>query len=157
VLGRVSGALHLAASAILVVLLGWTVVHIVGRAAFGAPVRGTVELTEIAVVALVYLGLARAERDDAHITVDLLFVKLGYRAQLIMRVVAGLIGAGVVAVLTWRLYLFSGQLDSGGYTTGILRIPLGPVALVGVVGATVFGLAILSNVAVSIRALIRER
>jgi TRAP-type C4-dicarboxylate transport system permease small subunit len=103
------------------------------------------------------LRSARAERDDAHITVDLLFVKLGYRAQLIMRVVAGLIGAGVVAVLTWRLYLFSGQLDSGGYTTGILRIPLGPVALVGVVGATVFGLAILSNVVVSIRALIRER
>jgi TRAP-type transport system small permease protein len=154
-LGSLSTVLHVTAGATIVLLLLWTVGDIVGRAFFGQPFRGTVELTEVAVVALVYLGLARAERDDAHISVDLLFVRLGRRGRLVLRVVAGTIGFGVVAVLTWRLYLFAGQLDAGGYTTGVLRIPLYPVALAGVVGATAYALAILGNLVVSVRALVR--
>lgn len=156
-LRRVNGVLHTAAGVTMVLLLLWTVGDIIGRTFFSRPFPGTVELTELAVVVLVYLGLARAENDDAHITVDLLFVRLGERARLVVRVVAGLVSAGVVALLTWRLFVFAGQLQAGGFTTGVLRIPLYPVALIGVIGATAFGLAILANVAVSARALLRDR
>lgn len=156
-LRRVNGVLHTLAGVTMVLLLLWTVGDIIGRTFFSRPFPGTVELTELAVVVLVYLGLARAENDDAHIAVDLLYVRLGARAQLAVRVVAGLLSFLVVAVMTWRLALFAGQLEAGGFTTGVLRIPLYPVAIVGVVGATAFALAILSNVAVSMRALVKDR
>lgn len=156
-LRRVSFVLHLFAGATLVALLLWTVVDIVGRAFFSSPLRGTVELTELAVVVLVYLGLAHAELSDSHITVDLVFVRLGRRTQLIVRALAGLLTIAVIAVLTWRLFLFTGQLRAGGYTTGVLRVALHPVGYLAVAGSTAFGLAVLSNLIIALRALRRER
>jgi TRAP-type transport system small permease protein len=141
----------------LALLLAWTVTDIIGRSAFSRPMRGTVELTELAVVVLVYLGLAYTENEDSHITVDLLFVRLKERGQLILRAIAGCIGAVVIAAMTWRLYVFAGQLDAGNYTTGILRVRLYPVAMLGVVGATAFGLAVLANLAVVVRAILKSR
>lgn len=148
--------LHVAAGVTMLALLAWTGADIVGRTFFDSPMPGTVELTELAVVVLVYLGLPYAESRDAHITVDLLYVRLGVRARLGLRVFAGLVSVAVIAVMTWRLYRYAGQLDAGGYTTGILRVPLYPVALLAVLGAATFGLAALVNTAVSFLALVRR-
>lgn len=148
--------LHLTAGVTMLGLLGWTVADILGRTLFNNPMPGTVELTELAVVVLVYLGLSHTESRDAHIAVDLLYLRLGVRARLALRVFAGLVSLAVIAVMTWRLYLYAGQLDAGGYTTGILRIPLYPVALLAVLGAATFGLAVLANTAVSLLALVKR-
>lgn len=153
----VNQVLHTLAGVTLVTLLGWTVVDIAGRSAFSQPLRGTVEVTELAVVVLVYLGLARTESDDAHITVDLLFIRFGRRGQLVLRAFAGAVGAAVISVMTWRLWVFAQQLDAGGYETGVLRIPLYPAALLGVAGAAAFGLAVLANLLVVVRALVKGR
>jgi TRAP-type C4-dicarboxylate transport system permease small subunit len=148
--------LHVAAGVTIIALLAYTVADIIGRTFFASPMRGTVELTELAVVVLVYLGLSHAESRDAHIAVDLLYVKVGVRARLALRVFAGLVTVTVIAVMTWRLYVYAGQLDAGGFTTGILRVPLYPVALVATLGAATFGLAALANTVVSFLAMIRK-
>ena len=155
VVARCNSVLHFAACTTMVALLAWTVTDIVGRSAFNSPVRGTVEVTELAVVVLVYLGLARVESDDGHISVDLLYVRLGRRGQLVMRAVAGLIGVVIVAAMTWRLYVYAGTLEAGGFTTGILRIPLQPVALLAVAGAAAFALTMVTNLLLVVRALVR--
>lgn len=156
-LRRVNAVLHVLAGLTMVVLLLWTVTDIIGRAFFNQPLRGTIELTELAVVILVYLGLARTEDRDAHITVDLLYGRLGVTAQLALRVFAGVVAVVVVTAMTWRLWVFAGQLDAGNYTTGTLRLPLYPVALLGVVGSAAFALAILSNLALSVAAAVARR
>src|SRR5690606_4986095 len=120
--------LHIAAGVVMLALLAWTVADIVGRTFFNSPMRGTVELTELAVVVLVYLGLSYAESRDSHIAVDLLYLQLGVRGQLALRVFGGLVSLVVIALMTWRLSVFAGQLEAGSYTTGILRLPLYPVA-----------------------------
>jgi TRAP-type transport system small permease protein len=71
--------------------------------------------------------------------------------------IATLVAFVVVVAMTWRLWWFAGQLDAGGFTTGILRIPLYPVALMGVLGSAAFALAILSNLAIAALALVRGR
>jgi TRAP-type transport system small permease protein len=153
----VNTVMHVGAGLTMVALLGWTVVDIVGRAFFSSPLRGTVEITELAVVVLVYLGLARTESQDAHISVDLLYVRLGVRAKLALRVFAGVVSVAVLAVMTWRLWVYAGSLDAGGFTTGIRRIPLYPVALLGVLGAAMFTVALLVNLLVALRALVKGR
>nr|WP_246220662.1 TRAP transporter small permease [Phytoactinopolyspora mesophila] len=137
----------------MVALLLWTVGDIVGRAVFSHPLRGTIEMTELAVVVLVYLGLALTEDRDRHITVDLLYVRLGATGQLVLRVFAGVVAFVVVSVMTWRLWQYAEQLDAGGFTTGILRIPLYPVALLAVLGSSAFALAILSKTILAVKAL----
>jgi TRAP-type transport system small permease protein len=149
--------MHVGAGLTMLVLLAWTVTDIVGRAFFSSPVRGTVEITELAVVVLVYLGLARTESQDAHISVDLLYIRLGVRAKLALRVFAGVVSVAVLTVMTWRLWVYAGSLEAGGYTTGIRRIPLYPVALLGVIGSAMFTVALFVNGLVALRALVKGR
>jgi TRAP-type C4-dicarboxylate transport system permease small subunit len=148
--------LHVVAGITLAALLFWTVADIVGRTFFAQPLPGTVELTELAVVVLVYLGLPRAENEGAHISADLLYVRLLPRSQAAMRVFAGAVSLVVIAVMTWRLFLFARQMDAGGYTTGVLGIPLFPVAMLGVVGSTAFTVAIAATLAQSIHDFLKE-
>lgn len=152
-ISRVNEVLHVAAILTLLGLLAWTVTDIVGRSFFDRPMRGTVELTELAVVVLVYLGLARVESQDAHISVDVLYVRFGRRMQLLLRALALTLGVIVVGTMTWRLFDYAGQLAAGGYTTGILRLPLRPVALLGVAGAAMFGVTMAANLFLVVRAL----
>jgi TRAP-type C4-dicarboxylate transport system permease small subunit len=154
-LRRLNNVLHVVAGVTMVLLLFWTVGDIIGRTFFSHPFRGTVELTELAVVILVYLGLARAENEDAHIAADLLYVRLGARTQVLVRVFAASMSLAVVSVLTWRLLLFAGQMDAGGYTTGVLRIPIYPIALLAVLGSAAFVFAVLGNLVGSVRALVK--
>ncbi|HSK22964.1 MAG TPA: TRAP transporter small permease, partial [Egicoccus sp.] len=156
-ISRLNEVLHVAAILTLLGLLAWTVADIVGRSFFDRPMRGTVELTELAVVVLVYLGLARVESQDAHISVDLLYVRFGRRMQLGLRALALTLGVIVVGTMTWRLFDYAGQLAAGGYTTGILRLPLRPVALLGVAGAAMFGVTMAANLLLVLRALARGR
>jgi TRAP-type transport system small permease protein len=156
-LQRANTVLATLAGLTMVALLGWTVVDILGRSMFSRPLRGTVELTELAVVVLVYLGLARTEDRDAHISADLLFVRLSPTGQLLSRIFAGVVASVVITAMTWRLYDYGNQLDAGGYTTGILRLPMYPVALLAVLGSAAFGLAVLVNLALSVRALVGRR
>lgn len=154
-LRRANVVLHSAAGLTMVLLLIWTIIDIGGRYFLNRPMRGTVELTELAVVVFVYLGLARTESDDAHITADLFFVRFGVRGQLVLRAFAGAVGAVVIWVMAWRLWRFAGQLDSGGYETAVLRIPLYPVAILGVIGAVAFGVTVVANLLVVLRALVK--
>jgi TRAP-type C4-dicarboxylate transport system permease small subunit len=156
-LRRFNAVLHSAAGVTMVLLMLWTVADIAGRSLFSRPLPGTVELTELAVVVLVYLGLARAEDENAHISADLLYVRFGERAQQLVRVFAGIVSLGVVSILTWRLFVFAGQMDAGGYSTGVLRIPIYPVAMLGVLGSAAFTLAVLSNLVDSIQTAVRSR
>lgn len=129
-----------------------TVIDVVGRSFFSSPFRGTVELTEMAMILIIYLGFGHAEHEGDHISVDILYVKLQRRAQLALTVFNGLFGVVVIGLLTWNLYKFAGVLDGGGYTTAVWRIPQGPVALIGVAGAVMFVLALASTAALALHA-----
>jgi TRAP-type transport system small permease protein len=157
VLRRVNTVLHFVAGAVMVALLLWTVGDIIGRSYFGQPFRGTVEMTELAVVVIVYLGLAHTEDRDRHVTVDLLYVHLGRAGQLALRIFAGVVAFAVIGLMTWRLWVYAEQLDTGGLTTGILRIPLYPVGLLAVIGSAALGLAILSKTVLAAKALAERR
>jgi TRAP-type transport system small permease protein len=153
---RVNSALHLAGGLVMLALLLWTAGDIIGRS-FGNPFRGTVELTEIAVVMLVYLGLAHTEDADRHVTVDLLYIRMGRTGKLVLRMFGGVVALAVMGAMTWRLWVYAQSLDAGGYTTGILHVPLFPVAVVTVVGCAAFTLAILTKTVFAARALVGRR
>lgn len=138
-------ALHWVSGAFIVGLMFMTVANILGRWTMGRPVRGTVELTEIGMIAIVFLGLAYAQVRDDHIRVDLLYNRLGERGRLVLRAFSSIVSLAVVLVMTWRLYDYSGVLASSGRTTSSLAIPLTWAAWIAVAGGIVYAIGILST------------
>jgi TRAP-type C4-dicarboxylate transport system permease small subunit len=154
---RVNRWLHYIGGITLVALMMITVVDVVGRSFFDRPFRGTVELTEMAMIVIIYLAFGYAEHEGDHISVDLVHRQLRRVPQLVLTVFNGAFGVAVIGLMTWHLYQFAGRLQTGGYTTAVLKIPQGPVALISVAGAAMFVLALATTAVLALRALVKAR
>jgi TRAP-type C4-dicarboxylate transport system permease small subunit len=140
---RLTRWLHHLSGALLVALMMLTVVNIVGRWLFDTPLQGAVELTEIGMVAIVFMGLAYAQVRDDHIRVDLLYQQLGARGRSVLDLFAALVSLATVALMSWRLWVYAGQLGASGRTTSALRIPLFWVAWIAVAGGVIYAVAVM--------------
>lgn len=145
VIKTVNRSLHYVAGALIIFVMGFTVYNVLGRWLFGAPLRGTVELTQIAMIGIVYLGLAYAQHQNNHIAVDLLYLRLGRRGRLVLDVFSTALSMVVLALVAWRLYDYAAVLDAGGRTTASRSIPLYPFAYVAIVGLLAFILSYAST------------
>lgn len=141
VIKTVNRALHYVAGALIIGVMAFTVYNVLGRSLFGAPLRGTVELTQIAMIGVVFLGLAYAQDKNNHIAVDLLYQRLGRRGQLVLDVFSTVLSMLVLTLVAWRLYDYAAVLDAGGRTTASRDIPLYPFAYLAIVGVLAFILA----------------
>ena len=150
-LHRVNRWTHWLAGATVVGLMFLTVIDVVGRRFFGRPFQGTVELTQIAMVIIIYLGFAFAEHNRDHISVDIVYSRLRRGIQLVLSVLTSAFGIVLIGLLAYRLYAYSGVLRGGGYTTPTRGIPLAPFALIAVGGAVLFALALVDSAVASVR------
>ena len=110
----VNKGLHYVAGALIAVLMLFTVYNILGRWLFGAPLRGTVELTQLVMIGVVYLGLAYAQHHDDHISVDLLYQRVGRRGRAVLDGLSAVLSIVILALIAWRLYQYGAVLEAGG-------------------------------------------
>lgn len=143
--------LHYASCVALVLLMFLTVADIAGRYLLNRPVPGTFELTEMAMVFIVFLALGMAQHRHEHISLDLAYNFFPSRLKQAVDLVVALVSLSVVAAVTGQLYLYSLRMSEGGYTTAVLRLPLYPFVLVAVAGCAVYALAIVTDCASSLR------
>jgi TRAP-type transport system small permease protein len=135
--------LHYVSGALIVGLMFMTVANILGRWTMGRPVRGSVELTEIGMVAIVFLGLAYAQVREDHIRVDLVYERMGPRGRRLLGLFAAVVSLITVLALTWRLYDYVRVLEASRRTTSALSIPLFWVGWVAVVGSLIYAVGVL--------------
>lgn len=147
----VTRALHWVAAVLIVATMLMTVANILGRWLFDVPVPGTVELTQLALVGIVFLGFAYAQLEGDHITVDLLHMRLPRLGRLVVDAIAGLVTIGVLGLLAWQLLDYRAVLEASGRTTGTLRVPLHLIAWIAVLGAATFLVATLTTLSHQLR------
>lgn len=147
----VNRSLHYVAGALIIGVVVITVYNVLGRWLFDEPLRGTVELTELAMVGIVYLGMAYAQHQGSHITVDLLHQRFGRRWRAALDAFAAVVGIVVVALIAWRLSVYADVLEAGGRTTASRRIPLYPFAYLAIVGLAAYVLALATSFVRSLR------
>lgn len=128
------------AAALLLAMMALTVVDVLGRYLMSAPVKGSTELTELMLIAVIFIGLPAASLDREHVTVDLLTDRLRPAARRLLSPLVGLFAAAVLSVIAWRLWLTGAQFGSYGGTTASLEIPVAPF---GYLAALMTGLAAL--------------
>jgi TRAP-type C4-dicarboxylate transport system permease small subunit len=122
----VDAALGVAASVLLLGMMVLTFFDVVGRYLFNKPIRGAFEVTELALLVLIFAGLPLVSHADEHVTMDFIdriLPPAGRRA--LVRLVHALCAA-IMFFLTWQIWIKAGKIAGYGDTTDVLRITVGP-------------------------------
>ncbi len=122
-LTRLCGAL---AAAALFAIMALTAVDVVGRKFFAASVPGSLELTELLMVAVIFAGLPLVSLQGEHVVFDTLDSRLPPALLRVQRAVIDALCAAALAGLAVLLWVKAGQMASYGDTTAQLKLPVGP-------------------------------
>ena len=133
--------------ALLAGLAGLTIVDVVGRYWFAAPVSGAFELTQLMLAALIFAALPLTTAAREHVEVDLLYELSPTWLKRLMRIAAALLSAVVLAVIAWRLAVHAHGLAADGATTNTLLIPLAPIGWFAAAAALLSGVICLAGLA----------
>ncbi len=118
------------------VMMGYGFVDVCGRYLFNRPLHGTFELSELLMVAVVFLSIASCQAEDRHMRVDFLLTGMSKRLRRVVDSIAYTCGIVVCGLLTW--YSISPAWFSWSIreeTMGIISFPVYPAKFAVVVGA----------------------
>ena len=132
---------HYISGAALLTILVLTVADITGRNALNNPVSGTVEVTSMLLVVVVFLAVARSEDMGDHITIDLIYERVGERTKKFLDIFSDVLTVVIMGLISYQLYQFSLRNQTSGAETPVLDWPLWPFVLVGSVGAALYALS----------------
>jgi TRAP-type C4-dicarboxylate transport system permease small subunit len=116
-----------------------TFADVVARYLLNRPIRGAFEITELALLVLIFAGLPLVSRADEHVTMDFIDRIVPARvARAWIRAVHG-VCAALLFFLTWQIWIKAGRISAYGDTTDTLRILVGPfvyfmVAMIALTG-----------------------
>jgi TRAP-type C4-dicarboxylate transport system permease small subunit len=124
-LGQVPDAL---AALMLLFLVLVTVVDVVGRYLFRAPIGGADELTVFCMAIGIFAVFPRLTWREEHVSVDLIDMVYPKRWIAARQMLMNLLAAAFMGVATWRLWILATRLTEDGEITMFLRLPKGPLA-----------------------------
>jgi TRAP-type C4-dicarboxylate transport system permease small subunit len=136
-----SRVMHYFAGATLLAILFLTVADIAGRSALNNPVPGTVEVTSMLLVVVVFLAVAHSEDRGDHISIDLIYERVGKGAKWFMDVFSDLVTIAVLGLMAFQLYHFGLRNIASGAETPVLDWPVWPFVFVAAFGAALYTLS----------------
>ncbi len=145
---KLESVLGFLAAALIFILMALTFVDVVGRQ-FDYPLPGGLEITEIMMGAVIFLGLPLVTADNGHVAVDLLdnLVPQNWKAG--QQFLINLLGAVVLSVVSYKLWGRAFETLEYGDNTAYLQIPLAPLVffmsvMAGVTSIVFIGLTVLA-------------
>lgn len=143
--------LHVVGYIVLFILMLLTVADIVGRKFAGVipgskPVPGSFELTEYALIIIIFASIGVTQRRGEHISIDILTSHLPKRMQAALNSVTLLAGVVMFALVAWQAFVYAGRLRAGHNISAVLEVPQYPFAIIVGVGSIIYCLAALLDV-----------
>jgi TRAP-type C4-dicarboxylate transport system permease small subunit len=136
-------ALALGAGAVLLGLLGLVLFDVFMRYALRLPFLGAYEMSELAMVLIVFLALPYCAATGGHVAVDVLSPLLDRPAFRWLTVVIHLAGAVLMAVIAWQAMLYAIVSGQRGEATNMMGIPKLPFEMVTAACAAIFALVLI--------------
>jgi TRAP-type C4-dicarboxylate transport system permease small subunit len=136
--GRLALWLARAGAVALTVIAAVTFGDVVGRYFFHASFPFTVELTQMAMALVVYFGVGLVTHENAHISADVVTLRLPPRLRTLVSAVTNLLALGFLGIMVWRLWWQAEFLLAKGDTTMVWAVPLWPLAVAVAAGSTLF-------------------
>jgi TRAP-type C4-dicarboxylate transport system permease small subunit len=152
-LKRLVSALAILDVIALVAMMTLTFVDVTGRTLFGRALTGTVESVTLLMGVLVFSGLAYTEFKQKHVVVDVLQNLFSAPLKKFSSLLNLGIATFITAIMTWRLTASANSIFVEGETTMIWSLPYWPVAIIMVVGMSLFFLVLALKLLQSIHSL----
>lgn len=124
---RVTLWLARAGSVGLAVMMFLTLFDVIGRA-FNHPIAGSVEVTELIMGIMIYLGVGYTTFLRGHIRVDILIIHFRPRVQAVLDFFTGLVGLFITILISWQLFIQASDRMVNNETTQIWEVSLWPWA-----------------------------
>ena len=103
-----------------------TLTDVAGRKALSTSVPGSLELTEMLMVLVIFAGLPLVSLRGEHVVFDSLDPLLEQWVRRAQGFVVNLLCAAALAGMAWLMWVKAGQMMQYGDTTAQLKIPQGP-------------------------------
>jgi TRAP-type C4-dicarboxylate transport system permease small subunit len=123
---QADAVLGIAASLLLFGMMVLTFFDVVGRYLLNRPIRGAFEVTELALLVLIFAGLPLVSHADEHVTMDFIDRLLPERARVVWIRAMHAVCAAIMFFLAWQTWIKAGKIAGYGDTTDVLRITVGP-------------------------------
>ncbi len=140
---RLIRILAFGAGVVLLGLLALVLFDVMMRYALRLPFLGAYEMSELAMVLIVFLALAYCGATGGHVAVDVLAPVLDRPRLRWLAVVTHLAGAGLMAVIAWQTARYAMGSIARGEATNMLKIAKYPFELVAAAGVAVFAVVLL--------------
>jgi TRAP-type C4-dicarboxylate transport system permease small subunit len=142
---RSTRALDVIAAVMLLALSAVTVIDVIGRYVFRAPIGGADELTVFFMAIGVYAVFPRICWREEHICVDIIDLVYPKRWIAPRQMALNALAALFMALVTWRMWFLAGRLTEDGEVTMFLRLPKGPLVYFFVLMCGAATLALAAN------------
>jgi TRAP-type transport system small permease protein len=113
------------AATALFAIMALTLVDVTGRKLWSASVPGSLEMTELLMVVVIFASLPLVALGGEHVAFDSLDQKLPAAVQRWQRRFVELLCAAALAGVAWLMWSKAGQMTEAGDTTAQLKLPLG--------------------------------
>lgn len=145
-LARVTSTLAGASVAFTILLMGVMLADVVTRTLTGGSLTGSLEVSETLLVAIVFCGIAYAERSGDNVRVRLLGGRIGRHPEAVLRALGTLVAIVVTVWLAWASVLEAvHSLNINEYQLGLVQYPLWPARMIIAVGFMLISLEFLST------------
>jgi TRAP-type C4-dicarboxylate transport system permease small subunit len=111
-----------------------TTSDVIGRY-FKMPLPGAMEISELALGVMVFLGWAYTQGEKGHIAIDILFERLPRKVKNILDIIIPLFGLTLMGLIGWRAIGFAMDCKSSHENTVDLGLPVWPFKLMIFIGA----------------------
>src|SRR5690606_3966395 len=128
VLGRIAWLMRRIAEISMFSMMCLTMLDVAGRYLFNFPVIGSVGLTELLMVGVIFSGIALSSSVRGHVTVDLIAMALDGRVRRFQRLLGEGISLVIMAMLAVVSWSKAAEVADYGDRTAVLLIPIAPAA-----------------------------
>ena len=123
-LQRAATGVALLGGLVLFALTLLTVISVVGRVAFSAPIPGDFELVELGMAVAIFSFLPYCQIVRGNVIVDLFTTRARPRTRALLDGIGNLLYTAIAALLTWRGALGGLEIRSYHETTMVLQVPV---------------------------------
>jgi len=137
---RVAGGIGVGVLVLMVIL---TVAEVLARRAFNTPITGTLELTSLGLVVVVFLTLAHCGARGGHVALDIIVARFPKRIKASTGAIMYILTTGILGVASWQLWVQAMRVQRMGQTSGLLEIDIYPFLYIAALGSLLLTLVYL--------------